>query len=104
MKKLSSIFSLAILLAVLPACAQPHYHGPHRHNHHHHGGYNGGWIAPFILGAGATYILTRPTPAPVIQQSPPIILQPGQQLVCRSVQVYNSYRGVYEDRQECWAQ
>lgn len=100
MKKLSSIFSLAILLAFLPACAQPNHHGQYRH--HNHSGHGGGWVAPFILGAGATYILTRP--APVVQQSQPIVIHPGQQLVCRTVQVYNSYRGAYENRQECWVQ
>ena len=103
MKRLSSIVGLAVLLAVLPACAQHHHYSPYRH--HHHGGYNNSWIAPFIIGAGATYILTRPPvqPAPVVQ-SQPIVIQPGQQLVCRPIQVYDSYRGVYESRQECWAQ
>ena len=102
MKKLSSIVSLTVLIAVLPACAQPHHHHRSPHHHHRHGGYNGSWIAPLIIGAGATYILTRP--APVVQQQQPIILQPGQQLICRPIQVYDSNRGAYENRQECWVQ
>jgi hypothetical protein len=96
MRKLSSIIGLAILIAALPACAQHHHQRPSARHYNHNS-----WIAPFIIGAGATYILTRPT-QPAVQ--PQIVLHPGQQITCQYVQVYNSYRGTYEIQQQCWAQ
>jgi len=101
MKRLGSILGLAVLIAVLPACAQHHHHQHPAYRHYNHSHSHNSWIAPFILGAGATYILTRPA-QPAVQ--PQIVIQPGQHIICQPVQVYNSYRGMYEIRQQCWAQ
>lgn len=101
LKKLYLIVGFVFLALVLPAQAQ--HHGYHGHYHrHHHGHYN--WLAPMIVGGAVTYILTRPQPQ-VVQQQQPIVLQPGQQIVCgRPYQVFNSIQGVYEIKQDCWVQ
>ena len=64
-----------------------------------------------VIGAGVTYILTRPNPEPavIVQPAPgtqtPIVLQPGQRIVCNSsYQVYSSRYGAYETKQDCWIQ
>jgi hypothetical protein len=103
LKRLYVIVGFIFLALVLPAQAQ-HRNGPYYH-HHHHGQNN--WVVPFIIGGAVTYALTRPVPPPVVYQNntPVIILQPGQQVVCgRHYQVFNSIQGIYETRQDCWIQ
>ena len=106
MKKLYSILALMLFAVSSTAYAQP---GRHHYRHHHHN--HGGWVAPLIIGAGVTYILTRPNPdTNVVVQPPPgtqipIILQPGQRIVCNGgYQVYSSRYGAYETKQDCWIQ
>jgi hypothetical protein len=106
LKKLYLIVGFVFLALVLPAQAQ--HHGYNRHHHHHHQGRHHNWIAPMILGGVVTYALTRPAVPPpqvVYQDNPPIVLQPGQQLVCgRYYQVFNSITGIYETKRDCWIQ
>ena len=75
-------FMLALMLMIsVPVMAQ-HHHG-HGHGFRHnnwHG--NSNWVAPAIIGGVVTYVLTRPTPQPVVIEQQPIILQ--QQTVCSS--------------------
>ena len=106
MKKLYSILALVLFAVSTTANAQ---HGSHHYRHYHQN--HGRWIAPLVIGAGVTYILTRPNPEPavIVQPAPgtqtPIVLQPGQRIVCNSsYQVYSSRYGAYETKQDCWIQ
>ena len=74
MKKLITAF---VLSAGLGSCAVPasaqgfHHHGYYR-------GYNGGWVAPAIIGGVIGYELSRPRyyEPPVVVQQPVIVQQP----------------------------
>lgn len=102
LKKLYLIVGFVFLALVLPAQAQHGYYGHQQRHHHHHHGHNK-WLVPMIVGGVVTYALTRQQPQ-VVQQ-PPIVLHPGQQLVCeRPYRVFNSIAGVYEIKQDCWIQ
>jgi hypothetical protein len=77
--KLRILFLAALLSFSGIALAQHRGHGHHGHN-------GGGWVAPFIVGAGITYILTRPTPVyvdrPVVNYYtpggyPPVVYGPA---------------------------
>lgn len=103
LKKLYITLGFVFLTLALPA--QSHYRYEYYNYYHHQGNHN--WVAPMIIGGIITYALTRPvTPPPVVyQNNPVIVLQPGQQLVCnRPYRVFNSIVGIYEVRQDCWAQ
>jgi hypothetical protein len=71
MKKI--LTALALLAVVGTAQAHGGYYG-----------YRGGWVAPFVVGAGVGYIATRPyyyppyyAPQPVVIQQPVYIQQPN---------------------------
>jgi hypothetical protein len=69
------ILTAGITLSAQAVAYGGHGHRHHGHRHHGHGhGHGAHWVVPFIIGAGATYILTRPQvvvePAPVIGPSP----------------------------------
>ena len=68
MKKL-----LAILLVTVSATATAH--GPHYGHYHHHSGSNWNWVAPMVIGGAIGYAVTRPAPAPVVVQQPPVVYQ-----------------------------
>lgn len=105
LKHFIKVVFLTVLFAAVPAEAQ-HHRGFH---HHHHGYYN--WVAPMVVGGVVTYVLTRP-PAPVVVQPQPqpelqgpIVLQPGQRIICNNrYQVWSSSRGAYEVMENCWIQ
>lgn len=85
------IFILAVLAAI-SVSAQAGGYG-HRHYHHSHSG----WVAPFVVGAGVTYILTRPAvvyPAPqpqVVYVETPPAPQPQYWYYCKERQAYHPY-------------
>jgi len=90
-------FMLALMLMIsVPAMAQHHGHGL-RH-HHWHGGANN-WMAPAIIGGVVTYVLTRPTPQPVVIEQP-IILQ--QQTVCSSWREVQQQDGTILRERTCY--
>lgn len=78
MKKLLTLLVLAFLLAGT-ASAQ-HYRGGWQHQRH--GGHGGwGWVAPAVIGAGITYLVTRPIyveppPAVYYEPLPRVIMAP----------------------------
>ena len=62
-----------ILTAGIAISTTAEAHGGYRyHSYRHHSAPN--WVVPFVVGAGAAYVLTRPQvvvePAPVIGPSP----------------------------------
>lgn len=96
MKKV--LAGLIFLATILPAAAQHRHHGHniHRHHgHHHHWHHRNHWVAPLVIGAGVTYLATRP--APVIIQEPVIIeREPTNCTEWREVQDSNG--NVYRER------
>ncbi|PJA86016.1 MAG: hypothetical protein CO143_00155 [Candidatus Moranbacteria bacterium CG_4_9_14_3_um_filter_45_14] len=72
------------------------YYNSGGHNNNRHGGH-GGWIAPFVLGAGVGYLLTRPTyQQPVIVDVyPPMRCEQVQQQVTdrQGRPLYDQYTG-----------
>jgi len=91
-------FMLTLLLLIsVPAMAQHHGHGL-RH-HHWHGNANN-WVAPAIIGGVVTYVLTRPTPQPVVIEQQPIILQ--QQTVCSSWKEVQQQDGTILRERTCY--
>ena len=71
--------SLAIILSFITtaAIASPTHGHHHRHWHgpsiHH-------WIAPALIGGAVVYAATRPDPI-IVQQQPPVVLQPNQVII-----------------------
>ena len=91
-------FMLALMLMIsVPAMAHHHGHG-FRH-HHWHGNANN-WVAPAIMGGVFTYILTRPTPQPVVIEQQPVFLQ--QQTVCSSWKEVQQYDGTILRERTCY--
>lgn len=78
MKKVLATFVLALTTAV-PAFA--HHGGPHHirpgHHHHRHWHHHHGWVAPLVIGAGVTYLATRPDSIvirePVVIERDPVV-------------------------------
>ncbi len=82
MKKiLASLVFLAMSAPVFAHHSGPHHghhirHGHHWNHHHHqrHWHRDHRWVAPLVIGAGVTYLATRP--APIIVPEPVIVEQP----------------------------
>jgi hypothetical protein len=75
MKKLITAF---VLSAGLGSCAVPASAQGFHHHHGYYRGYNGGWVAPAIIGGVIGYELSRPRyyEPPVVVQQPVIVQQP----------------------------
>ena len=92
MKLKLGIISLAVgLLFIVDSGAAfaRDYHG-HRGGHH---GHHGGWIAPFVTGAGITWLLMRQAEAAPRQEPPVVSPPPPQQYwyYCTDRQEYYPY-------------
>ena len=72
MKKLLAL----LLLTVSFTASAQYYHHPHPHNNWHYryyGGYNGGWVAPLIIGGVVGAAIAN---RPVTQTETVIVQQP----------------------------
>lgn len=78
--------SLAIILSFITtaAIASPTHGHHHRHHGHHHRHWHGPsihhWVAPALIGGAVVYAATRPDPI-IVQQQPPVVLQPNQVII-----------------------
>lgn len=68
---MKQLIKATVLAAAILTANAANAYGGHRHGHHHrHGHGHAGWIVPFVVGAGAAYIITRPQ---VVEAAPPVI-------------------------------
>lgn len=101
MKRLIQTLALCSTVALSSAAFAYGGHGHRHHGHRHHGHGHAHWIVPFVVGAGAAYIMTRPPvvtePAPVIGPSP--YCPPGTGYFGHEVRTYTDQWGRYFNAQ-----
>lgn len=91
MKQIRAICLAVGMVLGLSACA---YAGPPQRIHRHHHNHGSEWVVPAIVGAGITYILTRPTqtqqqaPTVIVVETPPA---PQYWFYCKERQAYHPY-------------
>lgn len=88
-------FATAILATVSITAEAGGRNGHHRGYHGHHGHH--GWVAPLLIGAGVTYVLTRPSVVYSAPQPPVVYVesqpapQPQYWYFCKERNAYHPH-------------